>query len=56
MGNPPFNKPQEGTRKGSYGGRTLWDKFVVNIINYIKTTRIFSISSSSRLEGIRRIK
>jgi hypothetical protein len=29
MGNPPFQKEQEGKRKGGYGGRTLWDKFII---------------------------
>lgn len=28
MGNPPFQKEQEGKREGGYGGRTLWDKFI----------------------------
>jgi hypothetical protein len=29
MGNPPFQKEQEGKREGGYGGRTLWDKFII---------------------------
>lgn len=33
MGNPPFNKPQEETRKGGYGGRTLWDKFIIKAMS-----------------------
>ena len=28
MGNPPFQKAVDGIRKGGYGGRTLWDKFI----------------------------
>ena len=28
MGNPPFQRAQEGVRKGGYGGRTIWNKFV----------------------------
>jgi hypothetical protein len=28
MGNPPFQKAVDGKRKGGYGGRTLWDKFI----------------------------
>jgi len=29
MGNPPYNKSKDGTLKGGYGGRSLWDLFVV---------------------------
>jgi hypothetical protein len=32
IGNPPFQKEQEGKREGGYGGRTLWDKFIIEII------------------------
>ena len=35
MGNPPFQKSQEGTRKGGYGGRTLWDKFILESLNIL---------------------
>ena len=34
MGNPPFQKPQEGKRE-SYGGKTLWDKFIVISLNLL---------------------
>mgnify|MGYP003144876959 CR=1 FL=1 len=30
VGNPPFQIEQEGKRKGGYGGRTLWDKFIIS--------------------------
>ena len=33
MGNPPFQKSQKGKRKGGFGGRTLWDKFVKKSLN-----------------------
>ena len=33
MGNPPYNKSKDGTLKGGYGGRSLWDKFVVKSLN-----------------------
>ena len=29
VGNPPYQKSTTGTRKGGYGGRSLWDKFVI---------------------------
>jgi hypothetical protein len=29
IGNPPYNKSKSGTLKGGYGGRSLWDKFVI---------------------------
>ena len=35
MGNPPFQKEQEGKREGGYGGRTLWDKFIVKSIELL---------------------
>lgn len=33
IGNPPYNKSKEGTLKGGYGGRSLWDLFVVKSLN-----------------------
>jgi hypothetical protein len=33
VGNPPFQISQEGTREGGYGGRTLWDNFIVKCLN-----------------------
>jgi len=33
MGNPPYNKSKDGTLKGGYGGRSLWDLFVVKSLN-----------------------
>ena len=27
--NPPYNQPKRGKLEGGYGGRTLWDKFIV---------------------------
>tara|TARA_R110000796_G_scaffold21137_3_gene62390 strand:- start:2257 stop:3552 length:1296 start_codon:yes stop_codon:yes gene_type:complete len=39
MGNPPYNKPKESKLTGGYGGRSLWDKFVINSIdNCLKTS------------------
>ena len=32
IGNPPYNIPKEGTLKGGYGGRSLWDLFVVKAL------------------------
>ena len=32
IGNPPFNISKEGTLKGGYGGRSLWDLFVVKAL------------------------
>jgi len=33
LGNPPYNKSKNGTLKGGYGGRSLWDLFVVKSLN-----------------------
>ena len=33
MGNPPYNKSKDGTLKGGYGGRSLWDLIVVKSLN-----------------------
>jgi len=38
VGNPPFNKPKSGVQTGSYGGRTLWDKFIINSLDSLKPT------------------
>ena len=34
MGNPPYNQSKEGSLKGGYGGRSLWDKFVEKSIDF----------------------
>ena len=33
MGNPPYNKSKETSLKGGYGGRSLWDLFVVKSLD-----------------------
>ena len=33
IGNPPYNKSKDGTLKGGYGGRSLWDLFVIKSLN-----------------------
>jgi hypothetical protein len=33
IGNPPYNKSKDDALKGGYGGRSLWDKFVVKSLN-----------------------
>ena len=33
IGNPPYNKAKDDALKGGYGGRSLWDKFVVKSLN-----------------------
>jgi len=35
MGNPPFQKEQEGKREGAKGGRTLWDKFIIKSLELL---------------------
>ena len=30
MGNPPFQMEQTGKRKGGYGGRTIWHRFILD--------------------------
>ena len=32
IGNPPYNISKDGTLKGGYGGRSLWDLFVVKAL------------------------
>jgi hypothetical protein len=36
IGNPPFQKEQEGKREGGFGGRTLWDQFIVKSLELLK--------------------
>ena len=36
IGNPPFQKEQEGKREGGYGGRTLWDQFIKKSLDILK--------------------
>ena len=52
MGNPPFNKEQQGTRKGSYGGRTLWDKFVLQSLDKIKQTGFLTFIHPANWRGL----
>ena len=33
IGNPPYNKSKDAALKGGYGGRSLWDLFVVKSLN-----------------------
>ena len=33
IGNPPFQIAQDGKREGGYGGRTLWDDFIIKCLN-----------------------
>ena len=33
IGNPPFQIAQDGKREGGYGGRTLWDDFIIKGLN-----------------------
>jgi hypothetical protein len=33
IGNPPYNIPKEDKLTGGYGGRSLWDKFVIKAID-----------------------
>ena len=40
IGNPPYNKSKDGILKGGYGGRSLWDLFVVKSLNdWVKDTK-----------------
>jgi hypothetical protein len=50
MGNPPFQKPVRGTRRGGYGGTSLWDKFVIRILDkngFMKQGGLFSFINPS---------
>ena len=35
IGNPPFQIEQQGKRIGGYGGRTLWDKFIIKSLDLL---------------------
>lgn len=52
MGNPPFNKPQEGTRKGSYGGRTLWDKFIKKSLELLNLNGYLGFINPANWRGL----
>jgi len=43
MGNPPYNKSKESSLKGGYGGRSLWDLFVVKSLNELLNDNGFLI-------------
>lgn len=43
IGNPPFQKSQIGVRKGGYGGRELWGKFVELSLNFLEEGGILGI-------------
>jgi len=42
MGNPPFQTEQNIKRKGGYGGKTLWDKFVIDSFKVLKENGFLS--------------
>ena len=52
MGNPPFNKAQVGTRKGSQGGRTLWDKFVLESLKVLNTNGFLTFIHPANWRGL----
>lgn len=52
MGNPPFNKEQDGKRKGGYGGRTLWDKFVLNSLKVLKKNGFLTFIHPANWRGL----
>lgn len=52
IGNPPFNKPQDGTRKGSYGGRTLWDKFVLKSLDNLTADGYIGFINPANWRGL----
>jgi len=52
MGNPPWNKPQEGLRKGSYGGKTLWDSFVVKGLKLLNENAILTFIHPANWRGL----
>jgi hypothetical protein len=52
MGNPPFQKEQENTRKGGYGGRTIWNKFVDNSIDILAPKGLLCFINPSNWRGL----
>lgn len=52
MGNPPFQKEQENTRKGGYGGRTIWNRFVDNSIDILAPKGLLCFINPSNWRGL----
>jgi tRNA1(Val) A37 N6-methylase TrmN6 len=52
MGNPPFQKEQSGTRKGSYGGRTLWNKFIESSFTLLKENGYLTFINPANWRGL----
>ena len=52
MGNPPFQKEQENTRKGGYGGRTIWNRFVDNSIDILAPKGLICFINPSNWRGL----
>ena len=56
MGNPPFQKSQKGKRKGGFGGRTLWDKFVKKSLNLLKTNGFLAFIHPANWRGLGQLR
>ena len=52
IGNPPWNKPKIGKLKGSYGGRTLWDKFIIKSLECLKPNGYLGFINPAGWRGV----
>ena len=52
IGNPPWNKPQKGKRKGSYGGKALWDKFIIKSLEKLKINGYLGFINPANWRGL----
>ena len=52
IGNPPWNKPKVGKLKGSYGGRTLWDKFIIKSLDSLKPNGYLGFINPAGWRGV----
>ena len=52
IGNPPFNKEVTGVRVGSYGGRTLWNKFIIKSFDVLKPNGYLTFINPANWRGL----
>ena len=52
IGNPPWNKPKVGIQTGSYGGRTLWDKFIIKSLDSLNMNGYFGFINPAGWRGL----
>jgi hypothetical protein len=52
IGNPPWNKPKLGLQTGSYGCRTLWDKFIIKSLDSLKSNGYLGFINPAGWRGL----